>query len=313
MSWLVTGGAGYIGAHVIRELISANEEVVVLDDLSTGIIASIPKNIEFIEGSITDSKVIKATLDKYAISGIMNLAALKSVAESELYPEKYESINHLGVKNLIDSAKLSDVKYFIQSSTAAVYGNSPAGFVSETDELFPISPYGKTKSSAEEVLNEAIDSNLLVGVSLRYFNVLGSATPELKDRSTANIVPMVLESLSANKAPRIFGDDYTTDDGTCIRDYVHVEDIARAHALAVMKLRTRNLPKAINIGTGTGYSVREIMTEILNQTGSSLEPEVSARRLGDPARLVAKVDLAKKELDFTAQKTLEEMIASSIW
>ena len=312
MTWLVTGGAGYIGAHVIRELVSANEEVVVLDDLSTGIIANIPKNIEFIEGSITDSKVIKATLDKYSISGIINLASLKSVAESELYPEKYASINHLGVKKLIGSAKSFGVKYFIQSSTAAVYGNSLTGFVSETDEPFPISQYGKTKSSAEVALNEAVDSSSLKGVSLRYFNVLGSATPELKDRSTANIVPMVLESLSMNKAPRIFGDDYTTHDGTCIRDYVHVEDIARAHALAVMKLKTSNLPKAINIGTGTGYSVREIMTEILKQTGSMLEPVVVERRQGDPAMLVAKVQLAKDALGFESKKTLEEMITSSI-
>jgi len=152
----------------------------------------------------------------------------------------------------------------------------------------------------------------LVGVSLRYFNVLGSATSELKDRSSANIVPMVLESLSMNKAPRIFGNDYTTHDGTCIRDYVHVEDIARAHALAVMKLRTSNFPKAINIGTGTGYSVREIMTEILKQTGSMLEPIVVERRQGDPAMLVAKVQLAKDVLGFEAKKTLEEMIASSI-
>jgi len=312
MTWLVTGGAGYIGAHVIRELVSANEEVVVLDDLSTGIIAIIPKNIEFIEGSITDSKVVKATLEKYSISGIINLAALKSVAESELYPEKYESINHLGVSTLIEESKRFGVKYFIQSSTAAVYGNSKSGFVSESDELIPISQYGLTKSKAEDALSEAIDSKFLRGVSLRYFNVLGSATSELKDRSSANIVPMVLESLSMNKAPRIFGNDYTTHDGTCIRDYVHVEDIARAHALAVMKLRTSNFPKAINIGTGTGYSVREIMTEILKQTGSMLEPIVVERRQGDPAMLVAKVQLAKDVLGFEAKKTLEEMIASSI-
>jgi UDP-glucose 4-epimerase len=312
MTWLVTGGAGYIGAHVIRELFSANEEIVVLDDLSTGISANVPKNIEFIEGSIIDANIIKATLEKYSISGIINLAALKSVAESELYPERYESINHVGVRTLIEESKKFGVKYFIQSSTAAVYGNSKSGFVSEGDKTIPISQYGLTKSKAEDALNEAIDSNSLVGVSLRYFNVLGSATPELKDRSTANIVPMVLESLSMNKAPRIFGDDYTTYDGTCIRDYVHVEDIARAHALAVMKLRTSNLPKAINIGTGTGYSVREIMTEILKQSRSTLEPVVVDRRQGDPAILVAKVSLAKGVLGFEAKKTLEEMISTSI-
>jgi UDP-glucose 4-epimerase len=312
MVWLVTGGAGYIGAHVVRELIALEEKVLVLDDLSSGSQSNIPKNVDFVKGSIADTDILHSTMSRYQVSGIINLAGLKSVEESEMEPEKYESINHLGVQKLINSAKLFDVKYFIQSSTAAVYGNSPAGFVSETDELFPISPYGKTKSRAEDALNEAIDSNSLVGVSLRYFNVLGSSTPELKDRSTANIVPMVLESLSTNKAPRIFGDDYTTHDGTCIRDYVHVEDIARAHALAVMKLRTSNLPKAINIGTGTGFSVREIMTEILKQSHSTLEPVVVERRQGDPPMLVAKVRLAKDVLGFEAKKTLEEMIASSI-
>ncbi len=312
MSWLITGGAGYIGAHVVRELIAMNENVLVLDDLSSGIMSNIPKNIDFVEGSIMDPDVLHSTMSRLQISGIINLAALKSVSESELEPEKYESVNHLGVQNLIASAKLFGVKYFIQSSTAAVYGNSKSGFVSEGDETIPISQYGLTKSKAEDALNEAIDSNSLVGVSLRYFNVLGSATPELKDRSAANIVPMVLESLSMNKAPRIFGDDYTTHDGTCIRDYVHVEDIARAHALAVMKLRTSNLPKAINIGTGTGYSVREIMTEILKQSHSLLEPVVAERRQGDPAMLVAKVLLAKDVLGFEAKKTLKEMIATSI-
>ena len=312
MTWLITGGAGYIGAHVVREMISANEKIVILDDLSTGIISNIPKSVEFVEGSITDSKIIEATIDRYSISGIINLAALKSVAESQVFPEKYELINHLGARTLIEQAKSFGIEYFIQSSTAAVYGNSTSGFVSEQDKLFPMSQYGKTKASAETELNDAIDTHQIKGVSLRYFNVLGSATHLLKDRSKANIVPMVLESLSRNQPPRIFGSDYSTHDGTCIRDYVHVEDVARAHAAAVTKLKKNQLSRAINIGTGVGYSVREIMTEILNQTNSSLEPEVSARRLGDPATLVAKVDLAKKELDFTAQKTLEEMIASSI-
>ncbi len=312
MTWLVTGGAGYIGAHVIRELVSAKEEIIILDDLSTGIIANVPKNIELIEGSITDAKVVQATLEKYSISGVINLAALKSVAESELYPEKYESVNHVGVRTLIEESKKFGVKYFIQSSTAAVYGNSKSGYVSEGDETIPISQYGLTKNKAEDALNEALDSKFLKGVSLRYFNVLGSATPELRDRSTANIVPMVLESLSINKAPTIFGDDYNTHDGTCIRDYVHVEDIARAHALAAIKLRTSSLPKAINIGTGKGFSVREVMTEILKQISSGLEPTVIERRQGDPAILVAKIQLAKTVLGFEAKKTLKEMLTSSI-
>lgn len=312
MTWLVTGGAGYIGAHVIREMISINVDVVILDDLSSGVESNIPEGIKFVEGSIANPDLVLSTLKKYEISGIINLAALKSVAESENNPEKYELVNHVGAKTLIEQAQVFGVQFFIQSSTAAVYGNSSTGIVSEDDHLAPLSQYGRTKTSAEKELNRAIDSKKLLGVSLRYFNVLGSTESDLRDRSTANIVPMVLDSLSRKKPPKIFGADYPTKDGTCIRDYVHVADIARAHAAVVTKLKTNQLSRAINIGTGIGYSVREIMTEILNQTRSSLEPEVSARRLGDPATLVAKVDLAKKELDFTAQKTLEEMIASSI-
>ena len=312
MHWLITGGAGYIGAHVIRELVRIDEKVIVLDDLSTGVQSNIPPGIELVVGSITNPEIVHSTIVKNQITGIINLAALKSVVESEINPEKYELINHLGVRALIEQAKLLGVKYFIQSSTAAVYGNSTTGFVTENDNLHPISQYGKTKNTAEVELNNAIDSNVLMGVSLRYFNVLGSASPELKDRSAANIVPMVLNSLSANKAPRIFGDDYSTPDGTCIRDYVHVQDLARAHALAVKKIRINKLPKAINIGTGTGFSVREIMTEILNQMDSSLVPVVVERRQGDPAMLVAKVDLAKDVLGFEAKRTLQEMVASSI-
>ncbi len=312
MNWLVTGGAGYIGAHVIRELISINENPIVLDDLSSGIIANIPSGIELIVGSITDSRIVRQAIEKYSITGIINLAALKSVSESESYPERYETINYSSVKTLIRESKSLGVENFIQSSTAAVYGNSATGYVSERDQLFPISQYGKTKKNAEEVLNEAIESNTLKGVSLRYFNVLGSANSSLKDKSKANIVPLVLDSLSRRQAPKIFGDDYPTKDGTCIRDYVHVEDIARAHILAVIKMKTHQLPKAINIGTGTGYSVREIMNEILRQKGSEFEPIVTERREGDPAVLVAEVDLARKELGFMAKKTLEEMIASSI-
>ena len=312
MSWLITGGAGYIGAHVVRQMITAGEEVVILDDLSFGNISTVPKDVEIVIGSITKKDFVELTLKKYKISGIINLAGLKSVTESEVIPEKYEEINVHGVEILLEVAKRFGIEFFIQSSSAAVYGNSQQGFVSEEDELSPISQYGKTKSHAESALTTAINHDILRGVSLRYFNVLGARENALQDKSKANILPMVLENLSVNEPPKIFGDDYPTKDGTCVRDYVHVEDIARAHVLAVKELKSRTLPVAINIGTGTGYSVREVMNEILKQTSSRLEPVVVSRRTGDPAVLVAKVDLATKELGFRAQKSLSEMISSSI-
>jgi len=312
MSWLITGGAGYIGAHVVRQMIAAGEEVVILDDLSLGNISTVPKGVEIVIGSITNKKFVELVIKKYKISGIINLAGLKSVTESELIPEKYGDINVHGVEILLEVAKRFEIEFFIQSSSAAVYGNSQQGFVSEDDELSPISKYGKTKASAESVLTAAINRDILRGVSLRYFNVLGASEKALKDKSKANILPMVLEKLSVNEPPKIFGDDYPTKDGTCIRDYVHVEDIARAHVLAVKELKLRNLPVAINIGTGIGYSVREVMNEILKQTSSKLEPVVVSRRTGDPAILVAKIELARKELEFSAEKSLSQMISSSI-
>ena len=312
MSWLVTGGAGYIGAHVVRQMIAEGEGVVVLDDLSSGNLSNVPRGVEIIVDSISNQKSLQSKLMSYRFSGIINLAGLKSVAESELIPEKYEDVNFLGVQNLLKIANNIGVKFFIQSSTAAVYGNSKNGYVSEGDSFNPISQYGKTKVRAERALFDAIDQDALSGVALRYFNVLGSAEERLKDKSKANILPMVLDELARNHSPKIFGDDYPTKDGTCIRDYVHVQDIARAHVLAVRQLKLKKIPSAINIGTGTGYSVREVIDEILRQKSSALEPVVVNRRKGDPAVLVAKVDLAARELGFRAEKSLKDMVSSSI-
>lgn len=312
MSWLVTGGAGYIGAHVVRQMITEGEGVVVLDDLSSGNLSNVPRGVEIIVDSISNQKSLQSKLMSFQFSGIINLAGLKSVAESELIPEKYEDVNFLGVQNLLKIANNLGVKFFIQSSTAAVYGNSKNGYVSEGDSFNPISQYGKTKVRAEKALFDAIDQDTLSGVALRYFNVLGSAEEKLKDKSKANILPMVLDELARNHSPKIFGDDYPTKDGTCIRDYVHVQDIARAHVLAVRQLKLKKIPSAINIGTGTGYSVREVIDEILRQKSSALEPVVVNRRKGDPAVLVAKVDLAARELGFRAEKSLKDMVSSSI-
>jgi len=251
-------------------------------------------------------------LKENQIEGIINLAALKSVEESKRIPDEYERINHLGTKILVDCAILAGVKIFIQSSTAAVYGNSESGFVSETSELNPISPYGQSKVFAEKEVERFVQGDGRRGTSLRYFNVLGSDSPVLKDNSKANVVPMVLEALAKGSPPEIFGDDYLTKDGTCIRDYIHVSDIARAHVLAAIKLQTGTLPPAINIGTGHGYSVREVMSEILAQSNSKVQPVVVRRREGDPAVLTSDISLIRDLLEFRAEMSLFQMIRSSI-
>ena len=310
--WLVTGGAGYIGSHVLFKMKEAGFALATLDNLSSGLVKRIPSGVNLIEGDICDSDLVSKVLIENQIEGIINLAALKSVEESKRIPDEYERINHLGTKILVDCAILAGVKIFIQSSTAAVYGNSESGFVSEASELNPISPYGQSKVLAEKEVARFVQEGGRRGTSLRYFNVLGSDSPLLKDNSKANVVPMVLEALAKGTPPEIFGDDYLTKDGTCIRDYIHVSDIARAHVLAAIKLQTETLPPAINIGTGHGYSVREVMREILVQSNSKVEPVVVSRREGDPAVLTSDISLIRDLLEFRAEMSLFEMIRSSI-
>lgn len=312
MSWLVTGASGYIGQHVVQKLLLNGLEVFGTDSNPLPKVSPLVAKFKNYNGDICDVDLISEILKKNSITGIINLAALKSVEESIQKPELYEKVNHSGVQSLLTASKSAGVKYFIQSSTAAVYGSSEDGYVDELSPTNPISPYGETKLKAEGALLEAMNKGTLRGTSLRYFNVIGSASPALKDRSTANIVPMVLSALTKNQSPKIFGDDYPTPDGTCVRDYVHVMDIAQAHVLAAQALILKALPPAINIGTGKGYSVREMVHEILRQKSSSFVPEILPRRPGDPSMLVAHVDLAADSLGFRAEKGLEEMIASAI-
>lgn len=312
MTWLVTGSSGYIGQHVVEQFLSKGLEVIGLDTKKCPIDSPLSDTFKFYLGDICDQLFVSEVLKKESIVGIVNLAALKSVEESLSKPKLYEKVNHEGVEILLSEAVKADVKYFIQSSTAAVYGSSTDGYVDESSPTVPISPYGITKLRAEAALVAKVRDGEIKGTSLRYFNVIGSSRLELKDSSKANIVPMVLAALYAGQNPKIFGDDYETPDGTCVRDYVHVMDIARAHVLVAQKIQEQDLPAAINIGTGQGYSVREMIHEILNQKGSTLAPVIEARRLGDPSMLVAKVKLAQEVLGFRAEKVLSEMVSSAI-
>jgi UDP-glucose 4-epimerase len=312
MTWLITGSSGYIGQHVVEEFLSNGLEVIGLDSKKFPIDSPLKNRFKVYMGDICDQLFVSEIFKQESIAGIVNLAALKSVEESLSKPELYEKVNHEGVEVLLSEAMRAQVKYFIQSSTAAVYGSSTGGYVDESSPTVPISPYGRTKLRAEAALIAKVRDGGIKGTSLRYFNVIGSSRPELKDSSKANIIPMVLAALNSGQGPKIFGDDYETPDGTCIRDYVHVIDVARAHVLAAQKIQESDLPTAINVGTGQGYSVREIMHEILIQKGSNLAPVIEARRQGDPSMLVAKVKLAQDVLGFQAEKVLSEMISSAI-
>jgi len=312
MSWLVTGGAGYIGSHVVDALKSSGEKIVILDNLSTGRAERLPKECEFIHGDIRDLSKVQEILLVKRISGVINLAALKSVEESYLNPIEYDSVNHLGVRNILEAAKNVGVKFFLQTSTAAVYGQTHSGFVNENSELKPISPYGQSKLSAEIALEEFSKGGFGFATSLRFFNVIGTKNNLLRDSSIENIIPKVINSIKINQPPKIYGDDYPTKDGTCIRDYVHVSDVAEAHVNVINKIGSAGFPKAINIGTGIGYSVKQIISAILLEYSSDLIPEVTARRPGDPSMLVANVDLARNVLGFEATRNLTDMIQSVV-
>lgn len=311
MTWLITGGAGYIGSHVVDYFFNKKEFIIVLDNLLSGSQVNIEGKCTFIEGDISNVSILQEIFKNHEIEGVVNLAALKSVSESKVIPEEYEKINSIAAANLINESAKHGVDIFVQSSTAAVYGNLYSGIAREDSELAPISVYGKTKVEAEIALTTQVSQKKIKGVSLRYFNVVGAKSEPLKDRSKANLFPKVMEAIGNKQAPQIFGDNYPTPDGTCIRDYVHVQDIARAHYLAANALRKGQISNHVNLGMGHGYSVREIMTRILTHHGSSLEPIVRPRREGDPAKLVAEIHLAFRELAYKPEFGLNEMIAST--
>ena len=301
MTWLITGGAGYIGAHVVRALAAAGHATVAFDDLSTGKKSRLSADVPLVVGSILDRDLLASTIREYEIAGVVHLAAKKSVAESVENPELYERTNVLGTETVLAAAHAGGVRYFVNSSSAAVYGESGIARVAESDVAIPTSPYGATKLAAEGI----VDRYRALGMatcSLRYFNVAGSVAVELRDDSVANLFPIILRNIEAHERPKIFGNDYETPDGTCIRDYVHVRDIADAHLIAAKMLVKGELPAVMNIGTGTGSSVLEVVRTLLDLTGSSLEPEFVERRAGDIGELVADVSLARRVLgvDFTS-------------
>ncbi|GLW45237.1 UDP-glucose 4-epimerase GalE [Streptomyces sp. NBRC 14336] len=312
MTWLITGGAGYIGAHVVRAMCEAGEPTVVYDDLSTGISERVPDGVPLVVGSTLDAEHVTRALVDHQVSGVVHLAAKKQVGESVQRPLVYYRENVEGLRVLLESVTRVGVPSFVFSSSAAVYGMPDVNLVTEETPCVPISPYGETKLAGEWLVRATARATGLSTACLRYFNVAGSAAPELADVGVFNLIPMVFERLTANDPPRIFGDDYPTPDGTCIRDYIHVADLAEAHVAAARTLRTspgRDL--TLNIGRGEGVSVREMIDRINAITGYDRPPTVTPRRPGDPARVVASADRAATELAWKAKHDVQDMITSA--
>ncbi|WP_263118170.1 UDP-glucose 4-epimerase GalE [Cellulomonas sp. RIT-PI-Y] len=312
MTWMVTGGAGYIGSHVVRAFQEVGIPTVVLDDLSSGHEEFVPAGVPLVRGSVLDTALVADTLRGHRVTGVVHLAGFKYAGVSVQRPLHTYEQNVTGTAHLLAAMAEADVTRIVFSSSAAVYGTPDVDLVTEDTPTAPESPYGESKLIGEWLLRDQAAATELHHTSLRYFNVVGSGTPELADTSPHNLFPLVLDALAEGRTPRINGDDYSTPDGTCVRDYVHVADLATSHVAAARALTEgRELRRVYNLGSGDGVSVREIMTAMAAGTGIDFEPEVAPRRAGDPARIVASGEAAARDLDWRMRHSLTEMVSSA--
>jgi UDP-glucose 4-epimerase len=314
MTILVTGGAGYIGSHMVHALTDAGEPVVVLDNLSTGFRFLIPGSVPFVAGSTGDSALVKDTIERHGVTAIIHFAASVVVPDSISNPLGYYRNNTMNTCTLLDAAIQAGVRQVIFSSTAAVYGNAEQNPVPENAATAPISPYGTSKLMSEIMLHDAGKAHGLRFVILRYFNVAG-ADPKLRTgQSTAGATHLIKVACEAalGKRPKmdIYGTDFPTPDGTGIRDYIHVSDLARAHSAALAHLRRGGESKTFNCGYGKGASVLEVVDSVRRISGREFPVEVCGRRPGDPAALVANVDRIRAALDWRPQfQDLDTIVA----
>jgi UDP-glucose 4-epimerase len=315
MTWLVTGGAGYIGAHVVHETIHSGRPAVVLDDLSTGMKERLHTSVPLEVVTLTDRGAVHNLFDRHLFSGVLHLAAKKQVGESVECPDYYWEQNVDGLQNLVDAMVAHEVKNFVFSSSAAVYGQpdlGDSGLITEDVSCNPINPYGLTKLEGEHIAEKLVANSGFKVAALRYFNVAGAGKPELGDQFALNLIPIVFEAIDNGEQPRVFGDDYPTSDGSCIRDYVHVQDLAEAHVAAMAYVeKSEPVFSPINIGTGSGASVFEVLAMIQKISGIQLDPIRQDRRAGDPAELVADVSRAKSMLNWSSQRDLAETVDSA--
>ena len=311
MAWLVTGGAGYIGSHVVREFLAADLEAVVIDDLSSGFSSFVPNGVKFIQGNLLDPGALATALDS-EIDGVVHLAGYKYAGESVKVPLHTYEQNVTATVKLLEAMQVAGVNKIVFSSSAAVYGTPPVDQVTEQTATSPESPYGQTKLIGEWLVAAQARATGLAHTSLRYFNVVGSGDPAVRDMSPHNLFPLVFRALAEGRTPAINGDDYPTPDGTCVRDYVHVSDIARAHVAAAKKMIAGvPLDPVYNLGAGDGTSVREIMDVAARVTGIPFTPDIRDRRPGDPARIVASGKRASADLDWTNTHDLESMMSTA--
>lgn len=312
---IVTGAAGYVGSHVCHELLSQGFEVIAIDDLSTGKREFLDARVRFFQGKVQDEKVLREAFSKLkdpSQSGVIHCAGLKFAGESVKYPLEYYENNSVAVQVLIKAMAEFSINALVFSSSCSVYGSlKDLNPVSETSELNPVSPYGRSKLFAEKIISDAMSSSELKAVALRYFNVAGNAAGVGFDISPFNLLPNLYRAISSNSIFRVFGDDYKTPDGSCVRDYVDVSLLAKAHVVALQRLFSDSpLEFAYNLGSGVGASVFEIVNAAKARIDANLRSESASARAGDPAQILADVSLAKRDLGWEHPVSIEEMVLS---
>jgi UDP-glucose 4-epimerase len=317
MAILVCGGAGYVGSHAVHELIQQNEDVVIVDNLQTGHKQAIHPQAKFYQGDIRDAVILDKIFTENKIDAIIHFAANSLVGESMVEPLKYFNNNVYGMQVLLESMVKHKIDKIVFSSTAAVYGEPKRVPIMEDDETNPTNPYGETKLTMEKMMKWVNKANGINYVSLRYFNVAGALddgsigedhTPE------THLIPLILQvPLGKRDHITIFGEDYPTEDGTCLRDYIHVIDLADAHIRAMNYLRSGHESNIFNLGNGKGFSVKEMIAAAEKATGESIKVEIGARRAGDPAQLIASSEKAQTVLGWKPRYTNIEQIIKTAW
>lgn len=317
MSILVCGGAGYIGSHTVHELIKKNKEVVIVDNLQTGHIQAVNKNAKFYKGDIRDSEFLDKVFSENKIESVIHFAANSLVGESMTKPLLYFNNNVYGMQVLLESMVKHNIKNIVFSSTAAVYGEPKRVPILENDETHPTNPYGETKLTMEKMMKWCDEAYGIKYVALRYFNVAGA----LEDGSIGedhspetHLIPLILQvPLKKREFITVFGEDYATPDGTCIRDYIHVIDLADAHIRAVEYLEKGNNSNVFNLGNGVGFSVKEMITAAKEATNEEIKVVLGERRAGDPAQLIASSDKARSILGWAPKYTNVKDIIITAW
>lgn len=317
MTILVLGGAGYIGSHTVYELIEKGEDVVIIDNLETGHIEAVHPKARFYKGDLRDRNFLEEVFQKEKIDAVIHFAAYALVGESMEKPLKYYDNNLCGTKILLDAMVAHGVKKVVFSSTAATYGEPERIPILESDKTEPTNTYGETKLSMEKMFKWVGQAHDIRFVSLRYFNACGAhISGEIGEdhKPESHLIPLILQVPNGQREyVSIFGDDYDTKDGTCVRDYIHVTDLAQAHILAVKYLNEGNESNIFNLGNGVGFTVKEVIETARKVTSHPIPAKVTPRRAGDPARLIASSEKAQKILGWKPEHNSLEEIISTAW